>query len=94
VAAKHGARRRRRANLSECLTLQLRLLPRSEAQMIAIIVCKQHPRLLARRDMKKLMAATGADESVLKEAQGIITSLEPSRRGLLRVPRPTSSCRM
>ena len=27
--------------------------------------------------MKKLMAATGADESLLKEAQGIITSLEP-----------------
>ncbi len=64
-------------NLSECLTLQLRLLPRSEAQMIAIIVCKQHLDLLARRDMKKLMAATGADESLLKEAQCIITSLEP-----------------
>ena len=64
-------------NLSECLTLQLRLMPRSEAQMIAIIVCKQHLDLLARRDMKKLMAATGADESLLKEAQGIITSLEP-----------------
>jgi len=64
-------------NLSECLTLQLRLLPRSEAQMIAIIVCKQHLDLLARRDMKKLMAATGADETLLKEAQGIITSLEP-----------------
>jgi RNA polymerase sigma-54 factor len=57
--------------------LQLRLLPRSEGQMIAIIVCKQHLELLARRDMKKLMAATGADESLLKEAQGIITSLEP-----------------
>ncbi len=64
-------------SLSECLTLQLRLLPRSEGQMIAIIVCKQHLELLARRDMKKLMAATGADESLLKEAQGIITSLEP-----------------
>jgi RNA polymerase sigma-54 factor len=64
-------------NLSECLILQLRLLPRSEGQMIAIIVCKQHLDLLARRDMKKLMAATGADESLLKEAQGIITSLEP-----------------
>jgi len=64
-------------SLSECLTLQLRLLPRSEAQMIAIIVCKQHLDLLARRDTKKLMAVTGADESLLKEAQGIITSLEP-----------------
>jgi RNA polymerase sigma-54 factor len=64
-------------NLSECLILQLRLLPRSEAQMIAIIICKQHLDLLARRDVKKLIAATGADEALLKEAQGIITSLEP-----------------
>jgi len=64
-------------SLSECLTLQLRLLPRSEGQMIAIIICKQHLDLLARRDVKKLMAATGADEALLKEAQGIITSLEP-----------------
>jgi len=64
-------------SLSECLILQLRLLPRSEAQMIAIMVCKQHLELLARRDMKKLMAATGADEALLKEAQALITSLEP-----------------
>jgi RNA polymerase sigma-54 factor len=64
-------------SLAECLTLQLRLQPRSEAQMIAIIVCKQHLDLLARRDLKKLMAATGADESLLKEAQLIITALEP-----------------
>jgi len=64
-------------SLSECLTLQLRLQPRSEAQMIAIIVCKQHLELLARRDMKKLMSATGADEALLKEAQAIICALEP-----------------
>jgi RNA polymerase sigma-54 factor len=64
-------------NLSECLVLQLRTLPRSEAQMIAIMVCKQHLELLARRDLKKLMAATGADEELLKQAQGLITSLEP-----------------
>ena len=64
-------------NLPECLTLQLRALPRSEAQMIAIIVCKQHLELLARRDIKKLMAATGADETLLKEAQSLIVALEP-----------------
>ncbi|HEX6703265.1 MAG TPA: RNA polymerase factor sigma-54 [Albitalea sp.] len=64
-------------SLSECLILQLRTLERCEAQMIAIIVCKQHLDLLARRDLKKLMAATGADEALLKEAQGLITSLEP-----------------
>jgi hypothetical protein len=56
-------------NVAECLTLQLRLMPRSEAQMIAIIVCKQHLDLLARRDLKKLMAATGADEELLGELE-------------------------
>ena len=64
-------------DLAECLTLQLRARPRSEAQMIAIIVCKQHLELLARRDMKKLMAATGADEDLLRAAQALIVTLEP-----------------
>jgi RNA polymerase sigma-54 factor len=64
-------------DLGECLTLQLRTQPRCEAQMIAIIVCKQHLELLARRDLKKLMAVTGADEDLLREAQGLIVALEP-----------------
>jgi RNA polymerase sigma-54 factor len=64
-------------DLAECLTLQLRAQPRSEAQMIAIIVCKQHLELLARRDLKKLMAVTGADEDLLREAQALIKALEP-----------------
>jgi RNA polymerase sigma-54 factor len=64
-------------DLPECLTLQLRLQPRCEAQMIAIIVCKQHLELLARRDLKKLMAVTGADEAQLREAQAMIVALEP-----------------
>ncbi|HEX6363790.1 MAG TPA: RNA polymerase factor sigma-54, partial [Albitalea sp.] len=64
-------------SLSECLILQLRLRARCEAQAIAIIVCRQHLDLLARRDLKKLMAATGADEALLKEAQALIASLEP-----------------
>jgi RNA polymerase sigma-54 factor len=64
-------------DLAECLTLQLRALPRSEAQAIAILVCRQHLDLLARRDMKKLMAATGADEDMLREAQALIVALEP-----------------
>ncbi|MEP7101300.1 MAG: RNA polymerase factor sigma-54, partial [Burkholderiales bacterium] len=64
-------------DLGECLTLQLRLLPRSEVQMIAIIVCKSHLELLARRDLKKLCAVTGADEDMLREAQALIVALEP-----------------
>ena len=65
------------ANLGDCLTLQLRILPRCEAQAIAIIICKQHLELLARRDMKKLMVVTGADEELIKQAQAMIVTLEP-----------------
>ena len=64
-------------DLAECLTLQLRAQPRCEAQAIAILVCRQHLELLARRDIKKLMAATGADEEMLREAQTLIVALEP-----------------
>ncbi|NUZ04557.1 RNA polymerase factor sigma-54 [Piscinibacter koreensis] len=64
-------------DLGECLTLQLRALPRSEAQMIAIIICKNHLPLLAKRDLKRLMAVTGADEEQLREAQAMIVGLEP-----------------
>ena len=64
-------------DLADCLVLQLRTRPRSEVQAVAIIVCKDHLPLLARRDMKRLMAATGADEKLLREAQALIVSLEP-----------------
>jgi RNA polymerase sigma-54 factor len=65
------------ANLSECLVLQLKQQPRCEAQAIAIIICRKHLDLLARRDAKKLMSATGADEVLLREAQGLIVACEP-----------------
>jgi len=45
--------------------------------MIAIIICKHHLGLLARRDWKKLMAVTGADEDLLRESQALIVGLEP-----------------
>ncbi len=64
-------------DLPECLMLQLRARPRCQAQAVAIIVCKQHLELLARRDLKKLMAATGADEDLLKAAQVLIVACEP-----------------
>jgi RNA polymerase sigma-54 factor len=64
-------------DLSECLTLQLRAQPRSEAQAIAILICKKHLELLAKRDWKRLMSLTGADEELLREAQSLITHLEP-----------------
>ena len=64
-------------DLGECLVLQLRSRPRGEAQAIAIIICKHHLELLARRDLKKLMAVTGADETLLREAQTLILACEP-----------------
>ncbi|PPE70122.1 RNA polymerase factor sigma-54 [Caldimonas thermodepolymerans] len=64
-------------SLSECLCLQLRAMERSEAQIIALMICKDHLEALARRDVKKLMAATGADEELLRQAQALIVSLEP-----------------
>ncbi len=64
-------------DLPECLVLQLRALPRCEAQAIAIIVCKQYLALLARHDLKKLIAVTGADEELLKAAQALIVACEP-----------------
>ncbi len=42
-----------------------------------MLVCRSHLELLARRDMKKLVAATGADEDTLREAQALIVACEP-----------------
>ncbi|MDM4766995.1 RNA polymerase factor sigma-54 [Pelomonas sp. SE-A7] len=64
-------------DLSECLLLQLRARPRSQVQVVAILICKSLLEHLARRDLRKLMALTGADEQLLREAQALIQSLEP-----------------
>jgi len=64
-------------DLAECLVLQLRQQERCEAQAIAILICKHHLELLARRDVRKLGQATGADEDLLKEAQALIRRCEP-----------------
>ncbi|MDO9286795.1 MAG: RNA polymerase factor sigma-54, partial [Aquabacterium sp.] len=65
------------SGLGDCLCLQLRELPASRARDVAMVVCRSHLELLARRDMKKLMAATGADEDTLREAQTLIVACEP-----------------
>jgi RNA polymerase sigma-54 factor len=64
-------------DLSECLVLQLRTQPKSAAQVIAILICKHHLELLAKRDIKRLMSETGADETLVREAQTLIVALEP-----------------
>ena len=65
------------ANLGECLQLQLRELPRTPARQVAMSICAHHLELLARRDAKKLMQATGADEDLLRAAQALIVACEP-----------------
>ena len=65
------------ANLNECLLLQLRTQVPTPERDVAMDICAHHLELLARRDTKRLMAATGADEFTLKEAQALIVALEP-----------------
>jgi len=65
------------ANLNECLVLQLRTQPPCRIRDVAIDICQHHLELLARRDTKKLMSATGASEGEVKQAQGVIVQLEP-----------------
>ncbi len=64
-------------DLSECLCLQLREMEESADQRVALKICQSHLDLLARKDMKKLVSATGADEELIREAQSLIVSLEP-----------------
>jgi RNA polymerase sigma-54 factor len=64
-------------SLGECLALQLRTGPRCAARQIALRICEQHLDLLARRDMRRLTALTGADESLVREAQALIVACEP-----------------
>jgi len=64
-------------DLSECLVLQLRARERCEAQAVAIVIAGRHLDLLAKRDLKRLSAATGADDELLKAAQALIVSCEP-----------------
>jgi RNA polymerase sigma-54 factor len=65
------------ANLGECLVLQLREQPRTPARQVAIHICQQHLELLARRDARKLMQLTGADDATLRAAQALIVACEP-----------------
>ncbi len=64
-------------SLVECLVLQLRALVRSPARQLAVRICEQYLETLAKRDMKRLMSLTGADETLLREAKGLIVACEP-----------------
>ncbi len=64
-------------NLGECLCLQLKVHPRTAARQLAMRICTQYLELLARRDVKRLMALTGSDESLVRQAQMLIKTCEP-----------------
>ncbi len=64
-------------NLVECLSLQLRAMTPNPEQELALLIVHKHLDLLAKRDTKRLMAATGADEQDLRWAQQLIRQCEP-----------------
>jgi len=65
-------------SLSECLSLQLELLP-SNTPCLALAkkVAKQYLSSLGARDFTKLRKELGCDEATLKQVQKLITSLNP-----------------
>jgi len=64
-------------NLGECLSLQLKQLPKAPARQLALRICDQYLELLARRDVKRLTALTGTDEGLVRDAQLLIIACEP-----------------
>jgi RNA polymerase sigma-54 factor len=64
-------------SLSECIVLQLRQGAAQPARTVAIEIAEHHLELLARRDIRKLVAATGADEALIRDAQALIRACEP-----------------
>jgi RNA polymerase sigma-54 factor len=63
--------------LEECLVLQLRLTPPCRERRLAITICEKYLELLARRDMRRLTALTGATEDQIRAAQALIVQCEP-----------------
>jgi RNA polymerase sigma-54 factor len=64
-------------NLGECLALQISRHPRTAVRQLALRICDQYLELLARRDVKRLMALTGTDEAMVRQAQEMIRACEP-----------------
>lgn len=69
-------------DLAECLQLQLRhLLQQGEAEPAVVdtaqAICAQSLDLLARRDVRRLMQATGSNEERTRAAMALIARLEP-----------------
>lgn len=63
-------------DLAECLVLQLREMPRSPDQVLAVLLCR-HLDAVARRDWKKLAHFTGTEVSDVQAAAQLIRRCEP-----------------
>ncbi len=65
-------------NLSECLTLQLEAQPAdTPCRKTALQITRHHLELLAGRDYNKLKKLLQCDDDTLREAQSLITHLNP-----------------
>jgi len=74
-------------DLGECLRLQLQALlqtadeegqhDRLELLQVALAVCRQPMELLARRDIKRLVAGGAGSDALVREAIALIARLEP-----------------
>ena len=65
-------------NLSECLLLQLEYLPQDTPHLaLAKLLAKHYLQALGARDFVKLRKELGCDETILKQVQQLITSLNP-----------------
>jgi RNA polymerase sigma-54 factor len=65
-------------DLSECLLLQLNLLPESTEHLaLAKLMAKHYLKELGSRDFAKLRKVLGCDDETLKSVQSLITNLNP-----------------
>ncbi len=64
-------------DLAECLRLQILELRNSPAARAALAICQQPLELMAKRDVKRLVAQCGIDDLLVREALTLITRLEP-----------------
>jgi RNA polymerase sigma-54 factor len=64
-------------DLGECLRLQILELRNTPAARAALAICEQPLELMAKRDIKRLCAATGHDDETVRAALTLIARLEP-----------------
>jgi len=61
----------------ECLALQLKALPKSPDQQLALLIVEKHLELLAARDFARIRRLADCTEQALKDAHALIVSLDP-----------------